>query len=96
MSCPIASRTVMIAAFATVLVFSPRAWSQQQAASATTEARELLAAEADGVAEVKFIANDSRSAQVVVTNRGDRPLTLRLPAAFAGVPVLAQMGGGGL
>lgn len=95
MSCPIASRTVMIAALATALLFSPRAWSQQQAASAATEARELLAAEADGVVEVKFIANDSRSAQVVVTNRGDRPLTLRLPAAFAGVPVLAQMGMGG-
>jgi len=60
-------------------------------------ARDLLAAEADGDVEVKFIPNDSRSAQVVVRNRGDRPLTLRLPAAFAGVPVLAQfgMGGGG-
>lgn len=54
--------------------------------------QDVLAAEAEGLVEVRFIANDSRSAQVLVTNRGDRPLTLRLPAAFAGIPVLAQMG----
>ena len=56
---------------------------------------DVLAAAADGAIDVKFIPNDSRSAQVVVRNRGDRPLTLRLPAGFAGVPVLAQMGMGG-
>lgn len=57
--------------------------------------QDVLTAEAEGLVEVRFIANDSRSAQVLVTNRGDRPLTLRLPAAFAGIPVLAQMGMGG-
>jgi hypothetical protein len=31
---------------------------------------------------------------VIVTNRSDRPLSLRLPAGFAGVPVLAQAQGG--
>jgi hypothetical protein len=67
-------------------------------ASASAEAAtplDVLAAEQDGLVEVRFIANDSRSAQVVVKNRSDRPLTLRLPAAFAGVPVLAQMGQAG-
>jgi hypothetical protein len=90
-----AARTVMAAVFALILAASPRAWSQQETGSAATAATDVLAAEAEGLVEVKFIANDSRSAQVVVTNRGDRPLALRLPAAFAGVPVLAQMGMGG-
>jgi len=53
----------------------------------------VLDAEAEGLVDVRFIANDARSAQVLVTNRGDRPLTIQLPPAFAGVPVLAQMGG---
>lgn len=53
----------------------------------------VLDAESEGLVEVRFIANDARSAQVLVTNQGAQPLTLRLPSAFAGVPVLAQMGG---
>lgn len=58
-----------------------------------SEVRELLAAANDGLAEVKLVQNDSRSAQIVVTNRADRPLTLKMPATFAGVPVLAQFAG---
>lgn len=58
----------------------------------TAPPQDVLVAAADGQVDVRFIPNDSRSAQVVVRNLGDRPLTLRLPAAFAGVPVLAQMG----
>ncbi|MFM7138203.1 MAG: hypothetical protein ACKO1M_14215 [Planctomycetota bacterium] len=93
MSCPIACRTAMVAlCIAAIVSSAPRAWGQQEPVSAAAEVRDVLAAEADGAADVRFVANDARSAQVVVTNRGDRPLTLRLPAAFAGVPVLAQMG----
>jgi hypothetical protein len=55
-------------------------------------AGDLLDAERAGLVTVRYIANDSRSAQVIVTNRTKKPLTLRLPAAFVGVPVLAQMG----
>jgi len=55
---------------------------------------ELFAAEADGLVALKYIPNDSRSAQVIITNKTSKPLSLRLPAAFAGVPVLAQMGMG--
>ena len=64
-------------------------------ASAAESARDVLAAEQAGEVEVRFIADGFRTAQIVVSNRSDRPLTLRLPAAFAGVPVLAQMGMGG-
>lgn len=56
---------------------------------------ELFAAESEGLVAVKYIPNDSRSAQVIITNKTAKPLSLRLPAAFAGIPVLAQMGMGG-
>ncbi len=69
--------------------------SPQPTASPEAVVQDILSAEAEGLVEVKFIPNDSRSAQVVVTNRSTRPLTLRLPSGFAGVPVLAQMGMGG-
>ena len=59
------------------------------------EVHDMLAAEQAGLVTVRYIPNDSRSAQIVVTNRSDRPLTLRMPEAFAGVPVLAQFGAGG-
>ncbi|MGI9178624.1 MAG: hypothetical protein ACR2IT_12310 [Pirellulales bacterium] len=82
---------------------APAYGREASSASASTQAvvpqvpQDVLSAEEAGLVEVKFIANDSRSAQVVVTNRSDRPLSLRLPDGFAGVPVLAQMGqqGGG-
>lgn len=64
-------------------------------ASDLPQVQDVLAAEAEGLVAVRFIPNDSRSAQVIVTNTSKRPLTLRLPEAFVGVPVLAQLPGGG-
>ena len=58
--------------------------------------RELFSAEAEGLVEIRFIANDSRSAQVILKNTSDKPLSLKMPSAFAAVPVLAQMGMGGM
>lgn len=68
---------------------------RSRARATPPETHELLQAEKDGLVAVKYVHNDSRSAQIVVTNRSDRPLTLRLPEVFAGVPVLAQIGPGG-
>lgn len=42
--------------------------------------------------EAKYIPNDSKSAQVVLTNKTERPLSLKLPASFVGIPILAQFG----
>ena len=39
---------------------------------------------------VKFIPHDSLEGHLLVTNKTDRPLTIKLPEAFAAVPVLAQ------
>jgi hypothetical protein len=66
-----------------------------RASGQAVEVHEALAAEAAGLVEVRYIPNDSRSAQILVTNRADRPLSIRLSDAFVGVPVLAQMMGGG-
>ncbi len=71
------------------------AHAQPSAGTDAGASQSVLDAESEGLVDVRFIANDARSAQVLVTNRGDRPLTLRLPSAFAGVPVLAQMGQAG-
>lgn len=62
--------------------------------SSVDASRDILDAEKEGLVEVKYIPNDSRSAQIVVNNKTNQPLTLRLPAAFVGQPVLAQFGGG--
>jgi hypothetical protein len=67
-------------------------------ASSSAAVQDVLDAEAAGLVTVRYVPNDARSAQIIVTNRSKKPLTLRLPTAFAGVPVLAQMmgmGGGG-
>ncbi len=50
-----------------------------------------------GDLDVKFIAKNSRDGQVLIKNNTDQPLTVKLPDAFAAVPVLAQNGvaGGG-
>jgi hypothetical protein len=75
-----------------------------ESASTATEAPlgsavpDLLEAEGQQLVSVRYIPNNAKSAQIIVTNRTKRPLTLRLPDAFAGVPVLAQggnFGGGG-
>jgi hypothetical protein len=62
--------------------------------ASAAQTAELFAAEAKGDVAVKYIPNDSRSAQVIITNKTSKPLSLQLPVAFAGVPVLAQMGMG--
>jgi len=57
---------------------------------------DLFQAMDDGQADVTFIAKSDRAARVLIKNNTDKPLHLKLPEAFAGVPVLAQFGGGGM
>lgn len=40
--------------------------------------------------DVKFIPKDSTQAKVMIANKTDKPLSVKLPAAFAAVPVLGQ------
>jgi hypothetical protein len=56
---------------------------------------ELFAAIKSGDIEVQFIPKDATVANLMIKNKTDKPLSIRLPAAVAAVPVLAQFGGGG-
>ena len=57
---------------------------------------EFFAAMKAGKIDVKYIPRDATQANVLVKNLTDQPLNIQLPAAFAGVPVQAQMGLGGM
>lgn len=61
------------------------------------ETVELFSAIKSGELEVKFIPKDTAQANVIVKNLTKKPLRIQMPAAFAGLPVLAQddFGGGG-
>jgi hypothetical protein len=48
-----------------------------------------------GQIDVQLIPKDSTLCRVRIKNKTDKPLSVKLPDAFAGVPVLAQRGGGG-
>jgi hypothetical protein len=57
---------------------------------------EMFQAIEKGQLDVKLIPQNSKRCQVMIENKTDRPLNVKLPEAFAGVPVLAQnLGGGG-
>ncbi len=71
--------------------------SAAHGAGGTAEVIELFAGIEQGQIEVQFIPKDSSQATVLVKNKTTKPLSIKLPEAFAGVPVLAQFGGmGGL
>jgi len=49
-----------------------------------------------GDIEVTLIPKDAVEGMLTVANKTGKPLTIKMPEAFAGLPVLAQIGGGGL
>ncbi len=60
---------------------------------------EMFTAIDKGQIDVKLIPKNSTLCRVIIENKTDRPLSVKLPEAFAGVPVLAQVGvgvGGGV
>jgi hypothetical protein len=59
------------------------------------ETVEMFQAMKDGQISVKFIPNNAKQANVLIENKTDKPLNVKLPDAFVGVPVLPQFGGGG-
>ena len=56
---------------------------------------EFFEAMNSGDLKVKFIAKNDHEARLILTNQTSKPLKVKLPEAFVGVPVLAQFGGGG-
>jgi hypothetical protein len=68
---------------------------------ANSEAIDLFAAMDSGVLEVKLFLKDASAGTVLLKNRSNKPLSIKLPDAFGGMPVAAQFfgpmpGGGGL
>jgi hypothetical protein len=56
---------------------------------------ELFAGMESGEIEAVLIQKDSTEGTVMIKNKSDQPLTVKMPEAFAGVPILAQRGGRG-
>jgi len=67
---------------------APKATAAKPAGPAQTV--EMFSAIKDGRIEVQLVPKDSTQCRVVVKNKTDQPLSVKLPEAFAGVPVLAQ------
>ena len=60
---------------------------------ASQETVEMFSAMEKGQIAVKLIPKDSTQCHILIENKTDKPLTVKLPETFAGVPVLAQRGG---
>lgn len=58
------------------------------------ETLDLFDAMDEGLVEVKFIARNDAKGRLLVENTAGREVRFRVPDAFVGVPVVAQLGGG--
>jgi hypothetical protein len=89
------------AAIAPVVLFAADRSSKKHAAPANAESVEMFAAIEKGQIDVQLIPKDSTQCRVMIQNKTTKPLSVKLPETFAGVPVLAQglaggaAGGGG-
>ncbi len=81
----------------TVGLHDTRANDAAPAAANNSEPRsvDLFDGMKSGDLDVKFLPKNSRDAQILVKNNTDQPLSVKLPPAFAAVPVLAQAAGAG-
>lgn len=73
----------------------PAADKSEKSSTADVEQVELFQGMAQGIIDVNFIPKDETEARIIIKNTTNRPLNVRLPDAFAGVPILAQRGGRG-
>lgn len=77
------------------LLFAGERSRVRRDAAPTGEVVEMFAGIEKGQIEVQLIPKDSTQCNLLVKNKTDKPLTIKMPEAFAGVPVLAQLGVGG-
>lgn len=75
------------------LLLSAERRSQRTATDAAAPAVDMFAAIESKDIDVKLIPKDDKESRVIIKNNTRKPLTVKLPDAFAGVPVLAQRGG---
>ncbi len=79
---------------ATTLLGAGTARSAESAQRLSNSAVDLFEAKNERQISVKLIPHDAKTGTVTITNLTRVPLTIKLPEAFAGIPVLAQRGGG--
>ena len=68
--------------------------SDSKTVAVSNEPVDLFQAIDEKTVDVKFLAKNDHDARVLIKNNTKQPVTLKMPSAFAGVP-LAQFGGGG-
>ncbi|WP_436716452.1 hypothetical protein U8335_02785 [Roseiconus lacunae] len=90
------SRRVFSGAVAGALAMVASVAMADAPAEPQTADSEFFSAMDAGKIEVKFIPVNASKANVLVRNLTDQPMTLQMPAAFAGVPINRQMGMGGM
>ena len=88
---------MLLVAVAPSIVFAANAVkaSKDAPADQAPVQAELFRAMDEGQVDVQFIARNDHEARVIIKNNLKQPLELEMPQAFAGVPVAAQLGGGG-
>jgi hypothetical protein len=91
LACSLVVGVMVIGALAVVASAAER---KKVATTAKADEVEMFAAIERGDIEVKLVAKDDTEANVLIKNKTKRPLNVKLPEAFAGVPVLAQLGAG--
>src|SRR3954469_18190303 len=83
--------TLVCAIAASAIAASPSAKKETEPAKAV----ELFAGIDAGDIEAVLIQKDATEGTLMLRNKSGQPLTIKVPSALAGVPILAQRGGGG-
>lgn len=91
--CLLAIAVLAMAHAAPVVVSA--ATREAKSAKPAAETVDFFAAMKAGDIEVKLIQKDATAGTVVIRNKTKKPLSIKLPDGFAGVPVAAQAGGFG-
>jgi len=84
----------LVSAMALLVIPALVAAGPRSRANSAGDEVELFTGMAAGQLDVKVIPKDSTQLRVMITNKTDKPLSVKLPEAFAAVPVLAQAAGG--
>ena len=91
--CAVLALAIPAAALAATPATSPKTTNAKNEPPA--KAVDLFTGMESGEVEAVLIQKDATEGTVMIKNKSDKPLTVKIPEAFAGVPILAQRGGGG-
>ena len=92
---PFAMKTfTILGAFLLAVGLTGRIARAADTSSPNSGSVDLFQAMDDHQVDVKFLAKSDHDARVLIKNNTHQPITLKMPDAFVGAPVLAQFGGG--